>query len=96
LFNPSGGKPALRVGELVDQHVEEGADLGGQMLAMRVERDDLHLRQPVVPQQRHQLFGREQIGNDKRRAQPQSEASNGNCAQYRNTGRDQGRGHSRH
>ena len=64
-------------------------------VAIRIDRDDLHLRQPVVPQQRHQLSRREQIGNDKRRAQPQSEASNGSCAQYRNAGRDQGRGHSR-
>jgi len=85
----------LLVGKLVDQHVDERAGLGTQMAAMRIERDDLRLLQPVVPQQRHQLSGREQIGNDKRRARPQSVPSNGSCAQYRNAGRNQVRGHSR-
>ena len=70
-------QPALLFGEAIDQPVEEQPHLGAQLPAMRVERDNLHLRSPVIGQQRHQRSGSEQIGNDKGRAHPQPEPDNG-------------------
>ena len=48
-----GVEPALLVGELVDQHIEEQPYLGAQLAPMRIEGDDLQLLGPVVGQQRH-------------------------------------------
>jgi hypothetical protein len=71
-------KPALLFGEPIDQHVEEPPHLGAQLPAMGVARDNLHLRSPVIGQQRHQGSGGEKIGNDIRgveRASPRRGAT---------------------
>ena len=52
--------------EALDQHVDEGADLGGHVPTMRIERDNLELGRLVVGQQRHQPPRGKQIENHER------------------------------
>jgi Sulfite exporter TauE/SafE len=81
--------PALLAGKMVDQRADEGAELGGHVPAMRIERDDLELRRLIVGQQRHQRSKGKQIEDQVRGRQPQSDAGDGGGAQCLAIGGDQ-------
>ena len=50
-------EPAHLLGKSLGQHLEEHAHLGCQVLAIRVERENLQLRFPIIRQQRDQRSG---------------------------------------